>query len=76
MSDDMSRSIAIEDRHLNVHENNVGFRMRIRFGFEEVVKGFSTVPYRVDREAKFLNSLQSDLLIDLTILLIQHHTAS
>ena len=63
----MSGSIAIEDRHLDVHKYYVRFGMYIGFRFEEIVQSFFAIPYRIDREAKLLDGLQSDLLIDLAV---------
>ena len=67
----MGGSVAVKNRHLNIHEYNVRFGMCIRFRLEEVVEGFSAVPYCIDREAELPDGLQSDLLIDLAVSFVQ-----
>ena len=66
MPKEMRRSIAIKYRHLDIHEDDIWFRMIGRWRHEKVIKRFFPVPYRIDREPEFLDCFQSDLLVDWT----------
>ena len=56
--------LPIQDRHLNIHEYQVWLRPLLCVSFHQVVESFFSVPDCVDREPKFLDSLDSNLLID------------
>ena len=66
MTDEMGRSIAIEDGHLAVHEDDIWFWMSRAGSFQQIVESFLAVPYRIYRESKFSDCLKSDLLVDST----------
>ena len=64
MTDQVGGTVAVQDRHLNVHEYDIGFWSRCRWREEEVVKGFPTIPNGRNREAELTDGFDSDLLID------------
>lgn len=67
MTDEMGRSIAVEDRHLAVHEDDIRFRAGRAGSFQQVVKGFLAIPHRTRGESELLDRLKSDLLVYSTI---------
>ncbi len=66
MTNEMGCSIAIEDRHLTVHENDVRFWVRRAGSFQQVVEGFLAIPHGIHGESELSDCLKSDLLIDST----------
>ena len=65
----MGGAIAVDDGHLHVHEDDVGFLVRWtgRGGCEEVVEGFFTVPDCGDDKAEFADCFEGYLLVDGTV---------
>lgn len=64
MTDEMGRSIAIEDGHLAVHEDDIRFRVSHARSFQQIVESFLAIPHSVHGESKFPDCLESDLLVD------------
>ena len=75
VADHVGRAVAVEDGHLDVHEDDVWVAVvgigvggvGGGGGFYEVVERFFTVPDRVDGEAEFSDRLQGYLLVDLAV---------
>lgn len=68
MTDEMSRSIAVEDRHLAVHEDYIRFWAGRAGSFQQIVESFLAIPHRSRGEPELLDRLKSDLLIYSTII--------
>lgn len=66
MTDEMGRSITVEDRHLAVHEDDIRFWMGRARLFQQIVKSFLAIPHRSHGESKLLDCLKSDLLVQST----------
>lgn len=66
MTDEMGRSIAVEDRHLAVHEDDIRFWVSRAGSFQQIVECFLAIPYRIHRKSELSNCLESDLLVDST----------
>ena len=66
MTNEMGCSIAVEDGHLAVHENDIRFRVSRAGSFHQIVESFSAIPYSVYGETKFSDCFESDLLVDST----------
>lgn len=66
MTDEMGRSIAVEDRHLAVHKDDIRFWVSRAGSFQQIVESFLAIPHSVHREAELFNCLESDLLVDST----------
>ena len=66
MADEMGCSIAVEDRHLTIHEDDIRSWVSRAGSFQQVVQGFLAIPHRIHRESEFSNCLESDLLVDST----------
>ena len=66
MTDEMGRSIAVEDRHLAVHEDDIWFWVSRAGSFQQIVESFLAIPYRIHGESEFSDCLESDLLVDST----------
>ena len=73
MSDQVGSAVAVNNGHLDVHEDDVGFRVRWigRVGGFQVVEGFFTVPDCGYHEPKFADGFEGYLLIDGTILVLE-----
>lgn len=71
MTDEMGRSIAVEDRHLAVHEDYIRFWAGRAGSFQQIVESFLAIPHRTHGEPKFLDRLESDLLVYSTTTIIQ-----
>lgn len=66
MSDEMGRSIAVEDRHLAVHEDDIWFGVSGAGSFQQIVESFFAIPYRIHREPDLFDCLESNLLVNST----------
>ena len=64
MTDEMRRSITVEDRHLAVHEDDIRSWTSRAWSFQQIVESFLAIPYRTHGESKLLDCLESYLLID------------
>ena len=67
MTDEMGRPIAVEDRHLAVHEDDVRLWANRAGSFQQIVESFPAVPHRIHGESELLDCLKSDLLVYSTI---------
>lgn len=52
--------------YLDIHQDNIGTGMVRRWFPRKVVKGFLSVPHGIDTKVQLLDSLQGNLLVDLT----------
>lgn len=59
----MGCSIAVQDRHLAVHEDDIRFWVSRAGSFQQIVESFLAVPYRTRRESELPDRLESDLLV-------------
>lgn len=66
MTYEMGRSVAVEDRHLAVHENDIRFWVSRAGRFQQIVESFPAIPYSIYREPKLPDCFESDLLVDST----------
>jgi hypothetical protein len=64
--DEMSCFIAVDDGHLDIHEDDIWFRVWWIFaiGCEEVVECFFAVPDCGDLEAELADGFEGYLLVD------------
>ena len=69
VADEVGRAVAVYDGHLDVHEDDVGFRVRWLggVGCGEVVESFLAVPDCGYFEAEFADCFQGYLLVDGTV---------
>lgn len=67
VTNEMGRSIAVEDRHLAVHEDDIRFWAGRAGSFQQVVESFLAIPHRTHGEPELLDRLKSDLLVYSTI---------
>lgn len=69
MPDDVRCAVAVNDGHLHVHQDDVGLEVFgvWCFGRNEVLEGFFAVPYSSYCEAELADRLESDLLVDGTV---------
>lgn len=65
VSNEVRGFVAINDGHLYVHEDDVGFGVRGvgNVGGEEVVEGLFAVPDGGNEEAEFADGAKGDLLV-------------
>lgn len=63
MTDEMGCSIAVEDRHLAVHEDDIRFWVSRAGSFQQIVEGLLAIPHSSHGESKFSDRFESDLLI-------------
>lgn len=66
MTNKMGRSIAVKDRHLAVHEDDIRFWVSCAGSFQQIVESFLAIPHGIRGESEFSNCLESDLLVDST----------
>lgn len=66
MTDQMGCSIAIQDGHLAVHENNIGFWVSRAGSFQQIIESFLAIPHCIHGEPEFADCFESDLLVDST----------
>lgn len=59
----MGCSIAVQDRHLAVHEDDIRFWVSRAGSFQQIVESFLTVPYRTRGESELPDRPESDLLV-------------
>jgi hypothetical protein len=59
--------VAVDDRHLHIHKNNVRLLFDASVNTSKVLKSFFAVPSGCDLEAKFTDGFRGDLLIDRTM---------
>ena len=67
MTDEMGRSIAVEDRHLAVHEDDIRFWVSRAGSFQQIVESFLAIPHRTYGESELFDCLESDLLVHSTV---------
>ena len=63
MTDEMGRSIAVQYRHLAVHEDDIWFWVSRAGSFQQIVESFLAIPYRTRGESELPDRLESDLLV-------------
>lgn len=61
MAYEMRGPIAVENRHLAIHKNDMWHSMR---PVKQIIKSLFAIPYCSDLEAEFLDRFDSDLLVD------------
>ena len=59
----MCRPIAVEYRHLAVHEDNIRLWVSCAGSFQQIVESFLAIPHRTHREPELFDCLKSDLLV-------------
>ena len=60
----MGRTVAVEYRHLNVHQDDIGLGFASGRGCNEVIESLPTVPNGGNRETILLDGFESNLLIN------------
>lgn len=68
--------VAIDHRHLNIHQDDIRLGVFALLRCLEIFQGFFAIPYSLNLETEFLYRLQGDLLVNSTMRLLEQVTVA